>query len=85
MQTASTVIEAITRSRQCDEIVAVTVTDIDAAIRQASCIASDANEDTDWSEDAVLENGAAVVSMWAWDETREDHSAWRIEIVGGGS
>ena len=83
MQTANTIADAIIRSRQCDEIVAVTVTDIDAAIREAEGIAADAEERTDWAEDVAREDGAAVVSMWGWDETAadQDHSAWRIEIV----
>lgn len=83
MQTANTVAEAITRSRQCDEIVAVTVIDLAAAIREAEGIAADSEERADWASDATRENGAEVVSMWGWDETTadRDHSAWRIEIV----
>ena len=81
MTIANTVAEAITRSRQYDEIVAVIVADIDAAIREADGIASDANEGTDWAEEAARESGAAVVSMWGWTEENEDQQSWRIEIV----
>jgi hypothetical protein len=83
MQTTDTIADAITRSRLCDEIVAVIVTDIHGAIKEAERIGAVAKERTDWAEDVARENGAAVVSIWGWDETTadQDHSAWRIEIV----
>lgn len=82
MQTAHTIAHAITRSREYDEIVAVAVTDIAAAIREAEGIASDAGERTDCAEENAREDGAAVVAMWGWDETTDEQS-WRIEIVSG--
>ena len=81
MQTANTIADAITRSRQYDEIVAVTVIDLAAAIREAEGIAADSEEHTDWATDATRENGAEVVSMWGWTEASEHQESWRIEIV----
>jgi hypothetical protein len=82
-ETAMQIADAITRSREYDEIVVVTVTDIAAAIRQAEGIAADAEEATDWAEEDLRENGSKVVGMWGWQQTTEDQQSWRIEIVSG--
>jgi hypothetical protein len=86
MQTAKTVIEAIERSRSCDEIVAVKVGDIDAAIEECRVDGNLHMEVVDWAEDAAREDGSPVVSIWGYDSTTgdTDHCEWRIEIVGGG-